>query len=114
MSLLSIMEKLLSYPHLDKTVANILLTLLVAYPLYYVVIFLLTALLHFDLYKCLIIPSYLLILSIALSSIVLPFATKHASRSKKYIFISLVSLFIVVPILICFESFIRIEWSFGR
>lgn len=116
MSIKSLMDRIKKHPDLDKKAFQILLGLLSFYILYYLVMFFLPPLLHLDLnpYLYRIGFSYVIIVAIGIVSIALPFATKYSNRKKRYVIFSFIILFLLLPILVVFESFLRVDWSFGR
>jgi hypothetical protein len=116
MSSKSFLDRLKQQPDLDKKAFLALVGLLVLYVLYYLVLFLAPSLLHLDVepYFYRNTFSYVIIAGIVLASIALPYATKYSNRKKRYVVFAFVTLFLLLPLLIVFESFIRIDWSFGK
>lgn len=111
-----IIDKLKQQPDLDKKVSKILGALLIFYPLYYVVLFLSPSLLNldFDPYFYRSNFSYVIMVGILLASIALPYATKYSNRKKRYVIFAFIVIFLVLPLMVLFETFIRVDWSFGK
>jgi len=114
MNVTSLMKRLKQQPNLDKRVFQILVGLLGFYVLYYLATFLVISLLNLDLvpYFCRNGFSYIIIAAIVIASIVLPYATKYSNRKKRYVVFSFIVLILLLPLLIVFETIIRVDWSF--
>jgi hypothetical protein len=84
--------------------------------LYYVVLFLSPSLLNldFDPYFYRNNLSYVIMVGILLASIALPYATKYSNRKKRYVIFAFIVIFLVLPLMVLFETFIRVDWSFGK